>query len=349
MSTRRRVTSRQVAEKAGVSQTTVSFVLNNVKSANISEETRQRVNEVARALGYVPNASAQSLARGRSSNIALVIGQAHEQFLIDEYMPAVLTGLSQVIRERGFRLLVEFIEHGNQPDSFLELVQSGEVAGTILSLYSPTQEDIEAVVGLVEEGFPILSIGRLHSKICSIRLDRMQGIRQVVQHLIDLGHRRIACITYAPQPLNRHNQRRLQTYRETLEKAGIAYDDSLVRYGAYDPQTGYTAMKSLLDDGADITAVYAMNDVMAFGAIRAIQERGLSVPGDISVVGYDDIRLARYSNPPLTTVREPAVEHGRLAGDTLMDLIDSASPAEFHQIIPTELVVRESSSIPNAG
>lgn len=342
----RKVTSKQIGERVGVSQTTVSFVLNNVESANISVETRQRVLDAAREMGYVPDATARSLARGRSSNIGFIIGQPHEQFLIDEYLPAMMTGLSQVIRDEGFRLLVEFVAHGMHPDTYLGLIRGGEVAGTIMSLYNPTPDSIEDIVALVEEGHPIVSVGHLHPRICSVRLNRMKGIHQVIQNLIDLGHRRIACITYAPLPLNRHNQKRLSTYRETLELAGIPYDEALVRYGAYDPETGYSAMKSLLQLSPMPTAVFGMNDVMAFGAITAIREMGLSIPDDISVVGFDDIRLAAFANPPLTTVREPAVEHGRQVAETLIALINGQILEAQHKVIDTQMIIRQSSGPP---
>ena len=196
----RKVTSKQIGERVGVSQTTVSFVLNNVAGANISAETRQKVIDAAHELGYVPDATARSLARGQSSNIGFIIGQPHEQVLIDEYLPAMMTGLSRVIREQDFRLLVEFVANGKHPDTYLGLIRGQEVAGAILSLYNPTQDGINKIVALVDEGYPIVSVGHLHPRISSVRLDRMQGIRQVVQHIIDLGHRRIACITYAPLP-----------------------------------------------------------------------------------------------------------------------------------------------------
>lgn len=344
----RKVTSKQIGERVGVSQTTVSFVLNNVESANISAETREKVLNAAREMGYVPDATARSLARGQSSNIGFIIGQPHKQFLIDEYLPAMMTGLSQVIREQDFRLLVEFVAHGNYPENYLGLIRGREVAGAIISLYNPTPNDIEEVVALVHEGYPIVSVGHLHPEICSVRLNRMKGIRQVVQHLIDLGHRRIACITYAPLPLNRHNQRRLFTYRETLEAAGIAYEESLVRYGSYDPETGYSAMKSLLQSSPLPTAVFGMNDVMAFGAITAIRDAGLRIPEDISVVGFDDIRLAAFANPPLTTVHEPAVEHGQCVAETLIALINGRILDEFHQVLDTPIIVRGSSAPPRA-
>ena len=162
-----------------------------------------------------------------------------------------------------------------------------------------------------------------------------------MEHLIRLGHQRIACITYGPLQ-EAHPADRLRVVREVLEENGCAFDEALVRIGAYDPDTGYAAMKSLLKSGEKFTAVYAMNDVMAFGALTAIHEARLRVPEDIAVVGFDDIRLARFSNPPLTTIREPDIEHGRRAAETLINLIQGITPAEKHVLLATQLIVRES-------
>src|SRR5260221_13135861 len=139
-----RVTSRRVAELAGVSQTTVSFVLNNVDSANISEETRQRVLDAARSIGYVPDVSARALARGKSQNIGLVIAQPHKQVFIDEYIPNIITGLSNVTREYGYRILVELVEDGSHPHTYLNLIRGKEVAGMIVTFNAPTEEDMQA-------------------------------------------------------------------------------------------------------------------------------------------------------------------------------------------------------------
>src|SRR5262249_46816709 len=146
--------SRRVAELAGVSQTTVSFVLNNVDSANISEETRRRVLEAARSIGYVPDSAARTLARGESKNIGLVLLQPHEQVFIDEYLPRVITGLSQITRQSGYRILVELVEDGSRPNAYLDLIRGKEVAGLIVNFNCPSDDDIEALVASVAEGSP---------------------------------------------------------------------------------------------------------------------------------------------------------------------------------------------------
>ncbi len=338
----RKATSKRVAELAGVSQTTVSFVLNNVESANISEETRRRVLEAARKLDYVPDMAARSLASGRSTNIALVIAQPHPQVFVDEFIPNILTGIHQVTRARGFRILVELVEDGTNADVYTSLFRGKEIAGMVVQFNVPSDNDVNQVVNYAMEGLPIVSLSDVHPEVHSASINKLGGVRQVVKHLVKLGHRRIGCISYAPAKTNPHADDRLHVYRRVLETAGIEYDSSLVRYGAFDPETGYEAMQSLLKEASLPTALYAMNDVMAFGAITAIQEHGLTVPHDIAVVGFDDIRLARYTTPPLTTVYEPDVDHGRIAAEMLIDLIQGKTPAQKHIQLATRLVIRQS-------
>jgi DNA-binding LacI/PurR family transcriptional regulator len=338
----RKATSKLVAELAGVSQTTVSFVLNNVESANISEETRQRVFKAARELNYVPDMAARSLASGRSHNIALVLAQPHRQVFIDEYIPKILTGINQVTQHHGFRILFELVDTDRPFDVYSNLLHSKEAAGIIVNFNDISDVDIEQVAACTAEGLPIVSLADIHKDVYSVSVDKLGGVRQAIKHLLNLGHRRIGCISYAPEGSNQHTEARLHIYRRALEHAGITPDPLWVTYGAFDPETGYEAMKTMLQVSPLPTAVYAMNDVMAFGAITAIQEQGLRVPEDIAIVGFDDIRLAGYSTPPLTTIYEPDVDHGRTAAEVLVELIQGKTPLEKHIKLATRLVVRQS-------
>jgi LacI family transcriptional regulator len=333
MSRKVKVTSRRVAELAGVSQTTVSFVLNNVDGANISEETRQRVLEAARAIGYVPDVSARALARGKSTNIGLVLVQPHEQVFIDEYIPSVITGLSNVTRKHGYRILVEMVEADSPPNTYLNLIRGKEVAGTIINFDLPSEHSLPELLASVAEGLPIVSLNYWHDAVHSVMVDKLDGVRRIVKHLVNLGHRRIACISYAPTNKKCDPYRRLMVYREVLEAAGIEYDETLIRDGRFDPETGYAPLP---------TALYAMCDVIAFGAMTAIREAGLRIPEDIAVVGFDDIRLAQYSVPALTTVREPDIDHGWFAGNMLLDLINNKPLEQNHIVLKTEMKIRNS-------
>ncbi len=335
-----RITSKQVAERAGVSQTTVSFVLNQVESSNISEETRRRVLDAVRDLNFVPDVRAQALARGRSNTIALIISNPHRQVFVDEYIPTILTGLSEVTQKHGFRILVELLNNTTNADAYKNLIQGKEVAGIVANLNAKTTDDIEQILAYAHDRVPIVTLDAVHPEIYSVIVDKLGGARTIIEYLIKLGHRRIACITYGPLE-HVHPADRLKVYHTVLQEAGIPYDQNLVRIGAYDPETGYEAMKSLLAS-EHFSALYAMNDVMAFGAMTAIREAGLRVPDDIAVVGFDDIRLARFSTPPLTTMHEPDIEHGRRAGEMLIDLINGVAPPEKHVRLATRLVVRQS-------
>lgn len=338
-----------MAKKAGVSQTTVSFVLNNhAAEKNIPAETIERVQQAAHDLGYVPDMAARALARGRSNNIGLVLAQPHDQVFIDEYIPNIITGLSRITKEHGYRILLELIQDDSHADAYINLMRGKEVAGMIVNLNEPDYGDKrhpmtrEKLIAYVAEGFPIVSLDYIHPTVHSVMVDKLSGVRRIIQHLIDLGHRRIACITYAPRKLNNHAEQRLSIYRQMMEEIGIAADEGLVRYGAYDPETGYAAMKSLLEQRPRPTALYAMNDVMAFGAITALREAGLRVPEDMAVVGFDDARLARYTTPALTTIFEPDIEHGYRAGEMLIKLIQEQSLPQDHIVLETQLRIRDS-------
>ncbi|MEP7288573.1 MAG: substrate-binding domain-containing protein, partial [Chloroflexota bacterium] len=229
-------------------------------------------------------------------------------------------------------------------NTYLNLLRSKEVAGIIVNIDAPSQNDIQELVASVNAGFPIVSLDYWHETIHSVVVDKLEGVRRALGHLLQLGHRRIACITFAPVRAQAHASKRLRVYREVLEEAGIAYDETLVRNGAYDPETGYQAMKSLLELSPLPTALFAMNDIMAFGAMTAIHEAGLRIPEDISVIGFDDIRLARYSTPALTTVREPDILHGATIGQMLINLINGTPLEQDHVVLKTELKIRDSSA-----
>lgn len=327
-----------VAKKAGVSQTTVSFVLNNVEGQNISEETQQRVHNAAAELGYVPQAAARSLVQGSSMNIGLVLVRPHYQVFRDPYVPNVITGLVEVLREQGHRLLVEHVDNLNNIATISNLLRGGEVSGVVMSGDSGIEASLEP---LLKEGYPIVMLDETSKARFSVRIDHVDGVRQILEHIIGLGHRRIAFIHYSPAEL--HSAPRLKTALQVLAEHGIEFDKRYLRFGEYEPQTGYDAMCSLLQENPKPTAVFGMNDMMAIGALQAVHDSGLRVPEDIAVVGYDDMRFAGFTNPALTTVRSPEVAQGREAGHILLELMNGG---DLHQSLQktlrTELIIRAS-------
>lgn len=339
---KKRVTSKMVAQHAGVSQTTVSFVLNKVEGQNISEETQRRVLDAAHELGYVPDATARNLARGISDNVGLVLTKPHEAVLSDEYVSYILTGISQIFRKQELRILVEFIDEDRQADTYRKLAHGNEVAGLLVIPYNASSKDIETMMSLSTENFPIVSLGFLNDTIQSVSINDVDGVIDALQHLYDLGHRSIAAISYAPEKSAVAPFTRLQAYKRFLAKHHLEYREEFVKFGVFTPESGYQATLELLNLSEPPTAIFALNDVMAFGAMSAIQESGYRIPQDLAVVGYDGIHLARYATPSLTTIEAPNVEQGHYAAEMLLKLINGKRLESRHIQLQPKLVIRDS-------
>jgi DNA-binding LacI/PurR family transcriptional regulator len=337
---RRRITSADVARLAGVSRTTVSFVLNGREDVAISSDTRRRVLQAAEDLGYHPNAPARQLAGGASLTLGLVLRQSAEQVASDALLPETLRGLATAARAADYRVIVEPLPPG--VGSYDDLLRSHWADGIVVS--GPRGDD-GALEALVDDGFPVVVQGAVPGgHVPTVDVDNRMGARHAVDHLIARGHRRIGCITNAGLAYTAAAER-VAGYRDALEAAGIAYDERLVVEGDFDAASGHAAAEALLDRAPDLGAIFAASDVVAFGAIGAIRARGRRVPGDVSVIGFDDIALAAYSDPPLTTIRLPARDLGETAGRVLIDLI-AGRPVEERTVLATELVVRSSVGSP---
>ena len=334
-----RPTSKDVATLAGVSRTTVSFVMNDRSDVKIPEETRRRVRDAARELGYHPHASARRLAGGRSHVLALVLRQSPEQVAGDAVLAETLRGLAAAARTGGFRVMVEPFALDDPMVTYTALLRAQHADGLVIS--GPRVDD-PFLAELVRDGFPIVLQGALPNiDAPSVDVDNVAGARGAVEHLISLGHRRIACITNAPLVYTAA-QDRLDGYRLALEAAGLDAAPELVAEGAFDAPSGHAAMAQLLARTA-FDAAFVASDVVALGAIGALREAGRRVPDDVSIVGFDDIPLAAYFDPPLTTVRLPAYELGHAAGRALLERIaDREIPPRT--LLPTELIVRASTA-----
>jgi LacI family transcriptional regulator len=337
--TRRRITSRDVAKRAGVSRTTVSFVLNRVKGANISEETSQRVLAAAEELGYVPDAAAQALASGRAKTIGMVF-RAYPHITTDLAHFQIIEGLMAIARQFGVRLLVDSVSQTDTADTYVNLTRTKRIDGLILS---DSRVDDRALRDLANDGFPIVLLGRLPDvEVCSVEFDNRGGARMATEHLLALGHSRIGFIGYAPAE-HTGVVERLRGYQDALASAGVAFDQTFVRYGYFTADSGFDAAQNLLAASPRPTALFVTSDVLAFGALAAIHECGLTIPDDIAIVGFDDNPLAHFARPALTTIRLSFEEMGRQAGKMLLDRIrDNTDPVRQVQLA-TEVIVRASS------
>jgi DNA-binding LacI/PurR family transcriptional regulator len=336
---KKRVTSSEVAREAGVSRTTVSFVLNNAPNTGIPEETRRKVLDAAHRLKYHPNVTGRRLASGRTETLAFVMHQSPDRAAADLFLPQVLRGLVDITRANEYHILFHPVDPDNPQDDYSDLIYEGHVDGIILS--GPQKQEPEALV-LWEQGYPVVLTGRLRGhKMPCVDADNKQGAQLAAAHLYNLGHRRIGLITNAPR-VYVSSEERYHGYCDALRAADLVVDENLIREGYFTSGSGFRAMNGLLDLPEPPTAVFVASDVVAFGAIQAIKLRGLTIPQDMAIVGFDDVSISQYVEPPLTTVRLPAYDLGWHAGQLLLQLINKRQPNDVARLLPTELIVRAS-------
>jgi len=334
----RPITTHDIAREAGVSRTTVSYVLSNRPGISVSPKTRKRVLATARKLGYVPNSAAEMLVTGRSRSIGLVLSRP-ELISVDGFIPIMIYGLNEVCRERGYRLSMEAVHDPPGGDDYLDLAKSKRIDSMIV--INPRKGD-SALRKVIESKFPVLVWGSSERpQESAIATKEGQASRQVTSHLISLGHRRIAHIGHASLEYVAVH-RRLEGYRAALRAAKLPFDEALFVEGDFTSYSGYRAMKRILASNAHPTALFAGNDTIAGGAMLAIREAGLSIPEDFAVVGYDDLPIAAYACPPLTTVRTHAFEQGKLLAEAAIGLMDKERIGSQQDVLPLELIIRES-------
>jgi DNA-binding LacI/PurR family transcriptional regulator len=327
-----KVTLREVAARVGLAPGTVSAVLNNAPSARaIPEHTRLRIRTAATELNYRPNFLARSLRKRRTYTVGLIIEE-----IGDAYGSMVISGVEGYLREHNYFFLTVIHRHDAAMlrDHSQLLLERG-VEGFITvdtSLLEPLPLPTVSVAG-----------HRTLKGVANIVLDQERGARVALEHLVSLGHRKIAFMK--GQPFSSDAEDRWKAVCKISRELGIEMDADLIVNLEYDdpsPQVGYPYAKQLLARKKPFTALFAYNDISAIGAIRAIQEEGLRVPQDVSVVGFDDIPWAAFHTPSLTTVRQPLSKMGQIAAATLIRMIeqDEEQPPEI-AIEPT-LVIRES-------
>ena len=335
---KRRVTTHDIAREAGVSRTTVSHVLNNHPGIALRPETRERVLTTARELGYVPNSAAQMLVTGRSNTVGLILSRP-DLISVDAFVPAMLYGLNETCRLRGYRLLMDSIHDPSDADSYLELAKSKRIDGLIV--INPRANDL-ALRKVIESNFPLVVFGSSgHPQENSIGTEDDQASCQATRHLISLGHQKIAHISYAPLVYNPVRSR-YQGYRLALKTARIHFDKRLFAEGDFTGESGYQAMQQILASNVAPTALFAGNDTLAIGAMRAIREAGLSIPEDFAVVGYDDIPGAAFAYPPLTTISSHPFEQGKMVGEAAVALVEGKMIGRRRSVLTLDLVIRES-------
>lgn len=336
---RKRPTLEMVAQRAGVGRGTVSRVING--SAQVSPRTREAVHAAIAELGYSPNQAARTLVTRRTDTIALVVSEPRDRLFDDPFFPDIIRGVSSVLHERDLQLMLTTARTEAEHKRVGDYLSGSHVDGALLvSLHS----DNPLSARLVEAGLPVVHGGRPHSPeqpapYC-VDIDNIGGARAATRHLLESGRRRVATIT-GPQDMNAGLER-LRGYREVMASAGIELDERLVVQGDFSVDGGAEAMERLLDTGLEPDAVFVASDMMAVGGLRVLRSRGLSVPGDIALVGYDDTVMGRHSDPPLTTIHQPTVQMGQEMARLLVDVAIPRATDTETVMLDTHLVVRES-------
>jgi len=326
-------TIKDVAREANVSVATVSRVFNG--SGPVSEDTRQRVRDVAARLCYAPHGVARSLITSKTSTIGAILPD-----LFGEFFSEVIRGMDQAAQRSGYHLLVSSSHDAKDEVEAALRAMRGRVDGLIAM--SP-HLDAASIVANVPETLPIvlLNCAITGDDFDALTIENRRGARQMVRHLLGLGHQRIAIITGAAG--NVDAAERLRGYRRAMQEAGVDVPNEWELPGDFTEASGYRAVKAVLALSPRPTAVFAANDAMAVGAMSALREAGFRVPDDMAVSGFDDIPLARYMSPPLTSVRVAMAELGARAVETLLHAVDNKNThRRRHQRFPTTLVVRES-------
>lgn len=331
-----KLTLEQIAELSGVSRSTVSRVVNN--HVSVRPEVRQRVLQVIEETGYHPDPAARSLASQRSGIIGLVIPRAVQSLFTDPYYPRLMQGVAQACNTHDY-ILSLFLFYTEEEEQRLSprVTRKQLVDGVIVSAL-PINDPLTAQ--LLENEVPFVMIGRPAdaSRISFVEVDNVEGAYQAVRHLAGLGYRRIATIT---GPLNTLvGLDRRQGYLKALNEQDYPVAEALIAEGDFTEASGYAAMQRLLPHRPD--AVFAASDTMAMGALRALRHAGLVVPGDIAIVGFDDLPGSAIADPPLTTIRQPILRVGVHAVESLIELLTHGPQPPRQLIMTTQLVIRQS-------
>ncbi len=330
------VTMKDIAREAGISTTTVSRALNN-KDA-ISPSTRKRILELAKQMDYTPNAVARGLKASRSATIGVVITD-----ISDPFFAPIVKGIEKAARQEDYHLILSNTDENYQmEEEALETLIERRVDGLLIT---PVQTSFQDIVELKKKTIPFVLICRhfnfeLLVELDYVSTDDVKGALLATTHLIEKGHRRILFIngpTYVSSA-----KERLAGYKRALFEAGVKLDESLIREGGIKMEDGYRITKEELEKPRRFTAIFAYSDFVALGAMKALKEANLKIPRDIALIGYDDIDIVSFLEVPLTTMRIPKYELGMEGFKLLTKKMAGEADSPQKVILPTELVVRES-------
>ena len=321
-----------VAERAEVSVNTASRAINS--KPDINEETKKRILKVAQELGYVRNDTAVALRTKKTGTIGVVIADNRNPFYAE-----VLNGMEVAARGKNYHIILANTQRDyKKEEEAINLLLAKRVDGLLIT---PVQDRDDDIKNLIEANIPFVIVGRdfKNIEVDAVYNDEVKGGFLATEYLIKKGHKRIALINGF---LHKSPARgRLEGYKKALKKYGIPMDDVLVSVGDIDVKDGYERTRQLFENELDFAAVFTYNDMMAFGAMRAIKEKGLRIPEDIGLVGYDDIPFSSLISPPLTTIRLKKQDLGVESVKLLLSRINGIRKKTKKIMLDVELVIRE--------
>lgn len=330
------LTLEDIAKQAGVSRSTVSRVLND--HPNVKDGVRARVLDVIETTGYRPHAAARALASQRTWMIGLVIPQSVSFFFTDPYYPHLIKGFAQACNRYNYTLTLFLVDSKEDEKNIItRITRKGLLDGVLVQTGHHTDQEI--IGHMVDAEIPQVVLGRplRTDNVSYVDIDNVNAAHSAALHLVRLGYQRIATIT---GPLKSTvGLDRLVGFTRALTERGIRVDDALVAEGDFSEAGGYYAMRKLLPARPD--AVFSASDLTAMGAMRALREAGLKIPGDIAIVGFDDLPVAGISDIQLTTIRQPVVQFAIRAVELLIDIIENGSNPPRHILMGTELIIRD--------
>jgi LacI family transcriptional regulator, galactose operon repressor len=330
-------TIRDVAREANVSVATVSRVMN--ESGPVRDETRRRIREVAQRLGFSPNHAAQSLSTRRTRTVGVLLPDVHGEFFSE-----LMRGIDQIVQKHGYHVLISSLHSEPSGVELALRALRGRMDGLILMV--PDQGLARAAAQLpTRSPVVLLNMDLRSGEYDTLNIDNVGGARAMTEHLLNLGHRQIAMIC-GPER-NGDASDRERGHAEALRATGLAVDPSLQCRGDFTEAGGFRATRELLARGCQFRAIFAANDAMAVGVLSALRDAGQRVPEDVAVAGFDDIPMAQYLRPALSTVRVSIAALGARAAERLFERIRSKTVLEpTHDLLETDLIVRSSCGSP---
>lgn len=329
-------TIKDIAKKAEVSVTTVSKVINNYE--DISETTKKKVMKIIEENNFRPNANARSLSANKSHSIGIFFKDHQNSGLRHPFFRDIIYGLEQEFCDFGYDLVL-FSSKWGDTYRYLEKCKHRNVDGTILMGMPRTDEYLD---DLIKSNIPsvFVDLDIVGKNATYVISDNVKGAERVVDYFYELGHQNIGMIM--GEKRTKPAQDRLLGYQQTLNKYNLAYRSEWIVEGEFSESGGYQSMEKILEMKEKPTAIFCQGDEIAIGAINAIKDNGLEVPGDFSIIGFDDIEISRYINPKLTTIQQNKFGMGKKAAELLLQIINNSEKSYSPAIMPVELIERGS-------